>query len=162
MAILICLGNYFSYKSTKNIGQLLAKTFKNGFFLWKSTFAAFLNNVWTKLGYHVFQHLDTLVCKRLSQTVILFWDQCDQIGQFIALSANFQSLWQQLFWPNCPHLYKQFLLRWQNLSFSSEIIFCNFYRHLVTFTGHSVWGEITFGHILERSQTNQRDGIYIK
>ena len=30
-------------------------------------------------------------------------DQCDQIGQFIALWASFQCLWQQLFCQNCPH-----------------------------------------------------------
>ena len=30
--------------------------------------------------------------------------QCDQIRQFIALVATFQSLWQQLFCPSCPHL----------------------------------------------------------
>ena len=29
--------------------------------------------------------------------------QGDQIGQFIVLWATFQSLWQQLFCPNCPH-----------------------------------------------------------
>ena len=29
--------------------------------------------------------------------------QCDQIGRFIALWATFQSLRQQLFFPNCPH-----------------------------------------------------------
>ena len=29
--------------------------------------------------------------------------QRDQIGRFIALWASFQSLWQQLFCPNCPH-----------------------------------------------------------
>ena len=31
------------------------------------------------------------------------YGQCDQIGQFIALRATFQSLWQQLFCQNCPH-----------------------------------------------------------
>ena len=30
-------------------------------------------------------------------------NQCDQIGRFIGLWANFQSLWQQLFCPNLPH-----------------------------------------------------------
>ena len=29
--------------------------------------------------------------------------QCDQIGQFIGLWAIFQSLWQQLIYPNLPH-----------------------------------------------------------
>ena len=28
--------------------------------------------------------------------------QSDQIGRFIALWATFQSMWQQLFFPNCP------------------------------------------------------------
>ena len=32
--------------------------------------------------------------------------QCDQIGRFIELWANFQCLWQQLFCPNLPHFYK--------------------------------------------------------
>ena len=36
--------------------------------------------------------------------------QCDQIGRFNALWVTFQSLWQQLFCPNCLH-------------FSSDIIF---------------------------------------
>ena len=32
-------------------------------------------------------------------------DQCDQIGQFIALWATFQSLWQQLFCSNSLHFW---------------------------------------------------------
>ena len=30
--------------------------------------------------------------------------QCDQIWRFIGQLATFQSLWQQLFCPNCPHV----------------------------------------------------------
>ena len=46
--------------------------------------------------------------------------QCDQIGQFIALWATFQSLWRQLFCPNHPH-FRQLLSKIFN--FSSGIIF---------------------------------------
>ena len=46
--------------------------------------------------------------KPLIQLIQLFLPhrQCDQIGRFIALWATFQSLWQQLFWPNCPRFCK--------------------------------------------------------
>ena len=33
----------------------------------------------------------------------VFFAQCDQNGRFFALWATFQSPWQQLFSPNCPH-----------------------------------------------------------
>ena len=50
--------------------------------------------------------------------------QCDQIGRFITLWANFQSMWQQLFGPNCSHL--------GNFCKGVKIL-GNFYRHLATF-----------------------------
>ena len=36
-------------------------------------------------------------------------NQCDQIWRFIALWATFQSHWQQLFCPNCPHILGNFV-----------------------------------------------------
>ena len=64
------------------------------------------------------------------------WNQCDHNGRFIALWATFQSLSQQLFFPNSPHFYSFF----QIFHFSSEIIFgltlVNIWR---LFTGHAAW-----------------------
>ena len=60
-------------------------------------------------------------------------NQCDQIGRFIARWATFQSQWQQLFYPNCPHLYEIFWKGVKIFHFSSEIILGHFYRHLATF-----------------------------
>ena len=37
------------------------------------------------------------------------YEQCDQIGQFIALRATFQILWQQIFCQNSPHLQAMFV-----------------------------------------------------
>ena len=61
--------------------------------------------------------------------------QCDLIGQFIALWATFQSLWQQLFYPNRPFLFLGNFCKGVNIfHFSSEFIFgqlletlCNFF-----------------------------------
>ena len=47
-------------------------------------------------------------------------EQCDHIGQFITLWATFQSLFQQLFCPNCQHILGKCFLG-------------NFYRQLATF-----------------------------
>ena len=49
--------------------------------------------------------------------------QCDQIGQFIALWATFQSLWQQLFCPNCVTALDKFFKGVKIFHFSSEIVF---------------------------------------
>ena len=48
--------------------------------------------------------------------------QCDKIGWFIALWPTFQSLWQQLFSSNCPHL-RQFFKGVKIFHFSSEFSF---------------------------------------
>ena len=60
--------------------------------------------------------------------------QCDQIRWFIALWATFQSLWQQLICPNCPH-FRGFLYRCQNISFFLVKSFLGNFddRHLATF-----------------------------
>ena len=63
--------------------------------------------------------------------------QCDQIGRFIALWPTFQSQWQQLFCPNCPH-FRQFLKRCWNLTF---FLWNNFWATFIViwqlFTGHT-------------------------
>ena len=50
-------------------------------------------------------------------------DQCGQIGRFITLWANFQSLWQQLFCPNCQHFKAIFVRVSKTLIFSSKFLF---------------------------------------
>ena len=63
-------------------------------------------------------------------------NQCVQIGQFIAISATFQSLRQQLFCPNCP-FFSQFLERCQNMSFGYQNHFwANFIDIWRLFTRH--------------------------
>ena len=59
--------------------------------------------------------------------------QCDQIGRFIAPWATFQSLWQQLFCPNCPYILGNFCKGIKMFHFSSEINFGQLYRTLLTF-----------------------------
>ena len=53
----------------------------------------------------------------------LLQQQCDQIGQFIVLWATFQSLLQQLFCPNCPHIWGFFGIFVKVFNVSCEIIF---------------------------------------
>ena len=55
--------------------------------------------------------------------VYLAVEQCDQIGRFIALRANFQSLWQQLICPNLLPFLGNFCKGVNIIQFSSEIIF---------------------------------------
>ena len=50
-------------------------------------------------------------------------NQCDQIGRFIGLWGNFESLWQQLISPNLPHFQAIFVKVSKFIIFSSEIIF---------------------------------------
>ena len=52
-----------------------------------------------RTGFYIRFFLSLLL--RLMGVCVIF--QCDQIGRFIALWETFQSLWQQLFYPNCPH-----------------------------------------------------------
>ena len=54
---------------------------------------------------------------------IRYSTQCDQIGRFIALWANFQSLWQQLICPNLLPFLGNFCKGVNIIHFSSEIIF---------------------------------------
>ena len=65
--------------------------------------------------------------------LLLRHQQCDQIGQFNALWVTFQSLWQQLFCPNCLHYYKIFAQASKTSILSSEIIFGQLKQTLVTF-----------------------------
>ena len=50
-------------------------------------------------------------------------EQCDQIGRFNALWATFQSLWQQLFYPNRPDFLAIFVNLSKSLIFLVEIIY---------------------------------------
>ena len=56
--------------------------------------------------------------------------QCDQIGRFVALWANFESLWQQLFCPNRPHFKAIFEKVLESFIFLVKSFMGNFYRHL--------------------------------
>ena len=60
---------------------------------------------------------DLILCKGRT------YRQCDQIGQFIGLWANFQSLWQQLICPNLLPFLGNFCKGVNIIHFSSEIIF---------------------------------------
>ena len=62
---------------------------------------------------------------------------CDQIGQFIGLWATFQSFWQQLICPNLPHSQAIFVTVSKSINFLVKSFFCNFYRHLAIFSGHT-------------------------
>ena len=65
----------------------------------------------------------------------LFWFcfQCDQIGRFIELWVTFQSMWQQLFCPNCPHFQAIFVNVPKSFIFLVNLFLGNFNRHLATF-----------------------------
>ena len=63
-----------------------------------------------------------LLFQRRVALKILWHQQCDQIGQFIALWATFLSLWQQLLSPNC-RIFWQFVKWVKNFHFSIEISF---------------------------------------
>ena len=58
--------------------------------------------------------------------------QCDQIGQFIWLWATFKAFGNNYF-VQIFHILRQFFKGFKIYHFSSEIIFGNFYRHLVIF-----------------------------
>ena len=75
----------------------------------------------------------TLLGQRLWGTVgSVRQHQCDQIEQFIALWATFQSRWQQLFCPNRPHCLAIFVKVSKLFSFIVKSFLGNFYRHLAT------------------------------
>ena len=59
-------------------------------------------------------------------------NQCHQIGRFIALWATFQSLWYQLFCPNCPHFEAFFVKVSKSFIVLAKSFLGNFYRHLAT------------------------------
>ena len=76
--------------------------------------------------------------------------QCDQIGQFLALWATFQSRWQKLFCPNCPHFFDNFWIGVKIFYFSSEIIFGSAFKDIWWhFTGHA--GALQSNRILSRT-----------
>ena len=52
--------------------------------------------------------------------------QCNQIGRFIGIWATFQSLWQQLIWPNLPTFLDNFFKGVKIYHFYSEILFGQF------------------------------------
>ena len=54
-------------------------------------------------------------------SIFLHSFQCDQIRRFIGLRASFNSLWQQLIWPNCPH-FRQFCKGVKICHFSSQLL----------------------------------------
>ena len=59
--------------------------------------------------------------------------QCDQIGQFIALWATFQSRWQQWLCPNRPHCQAIFVKVSKSFIFLVKSFSGNFYRDLAIF-----------------------------
>ena len=59
--------------------------------------------------------------------------QCDQIGQLIELWATLQSLWQQLFCSNHPHLQAIFEKVSKSFTFLVKYFLGNFYIKLATF-----------------------------
>ena len=61
------------------------------------------------------------------------FNQCDQIGRFIAFWPTFQSLWEQLFCPNYPHYLAIFVKVSKSFIFLVKSFLGNFYRHLATF-----------------------------
>ena len=60
-------------------------------------------------------------------------EQSDQIGRFIGLSATFQSLWQQEFYPNFQHSQAIFVKMSKSLIYLVKSFLGNSYRHLATF-----------------------------
>ena len=62
----------------------------------------FKGEVEVGVGQHVAVH-PALKLEVILGTLKGYCQQCDQIGQFIRLWATFQSLWQQLVYPNLPH-----------------------------------------------------------
>ena len=97
----------------------------------------------------------TPVNQVVSCTVILPHLQCDQIEQFIALWVTFQSLWQQLFCPNCPYFWGIFCKDVKIFHFLFISFLGNFYRHLATFYwSHrplTTWSDTTLHLLLKDS-----------
>ena len=77
-------------------------------------------------------HIVKISLRHRSATEKLCKRQCDQIGRFIELWTTFQSLWQQLFCPNCPHftaiVVKVFIFQAK----SEQAIFCERERTYLT------------------------------
>ena len=72
---------------------------------------------------------------------------CDQMGRFITLWATFQSMWQQLFCPNCLHIFGNFCKFVKIFHSTSKILFGrllwtfgNFSQ--VTLMGRYIWSRI--------------------
>ena len=75
--------------------------------------------------------------------------QCDQIGQFIAFWATFQSLWLQLFCPNHPSFLAIFVKLSNSFILLVKSFFGNFYRHLVHFYwSHWLQGSSSFTELI--------------
>ena len=71
------------------------------------------------------------------QSVELTSLQRVQIGQFIALWATFQSLYQQFICPNLPHSQTIFVNLSKYILFLVQSFLGNCYRHLAIFSGHT-------------------------
>ena len=69
-------------------------------------------------------------------------EQCDQIGQFIALWATFLTLWQHIFCPN-RHIFRQFLKVSKSFILLVKSFWPTFYRHLaiIFYWSHWHWQE---------------------
>ena len=80
-------------------------------------------------------------------------DQCGQIGRFITLWANFQSLWQQLFCPNCQHFKAIFVRVSKTLIFSSKFLFGQLLQAFGDFL------LVTLIH-LERARGRQQENLF--
>ena len=63
--------------------------------------------------------------------------QCDLIGQLIAVWATFENLWQQLFRPNWPHFYKNFGKVSKCFVFLVKHFWATFTAIWRLFTGHT-------------------------
>ena len=71
-------------------------------------------------------------------TLIGCCKQCDQIRRFFALWATIQSLWQQLYYPNCPHCWAIFVKVPKSFIFLVKSYLGNFNRHLAIF----IWSHL--------------------
>ena len=66
----------------------------------------------------------------------MYVGQCDQAWRFLHFD-NFLKPWATINLPKSPTFLGNFCKGVKISHFSSKIIFCNFYRHLAIFSGHT-------------------------
>ena len=77
----------------------------------------------------------------------LFLDNVTRLGDLFQFRRIFQSLWQQLFCPNCPYFWAIFIQLSKYLIILVESFLGNFYRYLAT-VYWSQWSWVGLGYTI--------------